>query len=126
MKKQNSMKINIDNTSFGSITINGEQFSHDVIIRLSGEVKKRKKKLSRQVYGTSHKLSLEEAQFIYEDGCKKLIVGTGQYGVLELSNEAAEFFETQGCKVILKKTPQAIKAFNETTGKKIGVFHVTC
>jgi hypothetical protein len=126
MEKQRSMKINIDNTSFGSITINGKPFSHDVIIRLSGEVKKRKKKLSRQVYGTSHKLSLKEAQFIYEDGCKKLIVGTGQYGVLELSNEAAEFFETQDCKVILKKTPQAIKVFNETTGKKIGVFHVTC
>ena len=116
----------IDDTSFGSITINGEKFSHDVMIRLSGKVKKRKKMLSKQVYGTSHTMSLEEAAHIYEDGCKKLIVGTGQQGMLALSTEAAQFFEKQGCTVILKKTPQAIKAFNDTTGKKIGVFHVTC
>lgn len=120
------MEVTIDDTSFGSITINGERFFHDVIIRLSGKVKKRKKKLSKQVYGTSHTMSLEEAEYIYEDGCKKLIVGTGQQGVLELSKEAAEFFENQGCRVILKKTPKAIKEFNNTTGEKIGIFHVTC
>lgn len=120
------MKTTIDATSFGSITINGEQFSHDVMILLSGKVKKRKKKLSKQVYGTSHTMSVEEATHIYEDGCKTLIIGTGQYGVLELSKEAATFFEKQGCHVILQNTPQAIKVFNTTTGKKIGVFHVTC
>jgi hypothetical protein len=51
-----------------------------VLIRLSGKVKKRKKKLSKQVYGTSHTLSVAEAEHVYEKGCKKLIVGTGQYG----------------------------------------------
>jgi hypothetical protein len=120
------MKTKIDDTSFGFITINSEKFSHDVLIQLSGKVKKRKKKLSKQRYGTSHKLSLEEAKHIYEDGCKTLIVGTGQNGMLALSKEAAQFFEQHGCNVILKKTPKAIKEFNETTGKKIGVFHVAC
>ena len=120
------MKPKIDDTSFGSITINGEKFAHDVLIRLSGKVKKRKKKLSKQAYGTSHTLSLAEAEYIYEQGCETLIVGTGQEGMLGLSPEAAEFFEIHACKVILKKTPKAIKEFNDTTGKKIGVFHVTC
>jgi hypothetical protein len=120
------MSTKIDDTSFGSITIDGEQFSHDVLIQLSGKIKKRKKKLSKQIYGTSHTLSLEEAQYIYEDGCKTLIVGTGQHGILALSKEATRFFEQHGCHVILKKTPQAIHAFNETTGRKIGVFHITC
>ena len=36
----------IERTSFGSITIDGKTYEHDVIIRLSGEVVKRKKKLS--------------------------------------------------------------------------------
>jgi hypothetical protein len=51
------MKPNIDSTTFGSITIEGTDFEHDVIIRLDGEVKKRKKKLSKAMYGTSHIVS---------------------------------------------------------------------
>jgi len=120
------MKTKIEDTSFGSITINGETFDHDVLIRLSGKVKKRKKKLSKQVYGTSHTMSLAEAEYLYETGCKKLIIGTGQQGVLALSDEAAKFFEKHSCNVILKKTPEAIKEFNDTPDKKIGLFHVTC
>jgi hypothetical protein len=46
----------------------GELYGHDVVIRLSGKVKKRKKKLSKAKYGTSHKVSLEEAEHIFEVG----------------------------------------------------------
>ncbi len=120
------MKTSIDQTSFGSITINGKEYRHDVIIRLSGKVEKRKKKLSKQVYGTSHKMSLKEAQYIYENGCETLIVGTGQQGVLNLTQKTLDFFEGHGCKVILNRTPEAIEDFNRTTGKKVGVFHVAC
>ena len=35
------MKPKIEQTTFGSITIKGEVYEHDVIIRLNGEVKKR-------------------------------------------------------------------------------------
>ena len=47
------MEPKIDGTQFGSVTIDGEAFTHDVIIRLGGRVEKRKKKLSKAVYGTS-------------------------------------------------------------------------
>jgi hypothetical protein len=120
------MNMIIETTAFGSITIDGETFDHDVLIRLSGKVKKRKKKLSKQVYGTSHTLSAAEAEYVYESGCETLIVGSGQYGVLTLSDEAAAFFEKQGCEVILQPTPDAIKTFNQMAGPKIGLFHVTC
>ncbi len=59
------MKPSIDQTSFGSITIEGTIFEHDVIIRLNGLVEKRKKKLSKAVYGTSHIVSLAEAKHIH-------------------------------------------------------------
>ena len=36
------MKPKIDKTKFGSITIAGTTFDHDVLIRLYGQVKKRK------------------------------------------------------------------------------------
>jgi hypothetical protein len=35
--------MEIERTTFGTITIDGKTYEHDVIIRLSGEVVKRKK-----------------------------------------------------------------------------------
>jgi hypothetical protein len=120
--------MKIDSTEFGSITVNGTTYTHDILIQLSGEVVKRKKKLSKKYFGTSHIISLEEAEFVYEKGCDTLVVGAGQYGNVTLSPEAAEFFEHRGCRVILMPTPAAIGAYNKTRGKAkaIGLFHVTC
>ena len=96
------------------------------MIRLNGKVKKRKKKLSKAKYGTSHKVSLEEAEHVFEAGAKRLILGSGQSGSVELSDEAAEYFRKNGCSVQLLPTPQAITAWNTARGSVIGMFHVTC
>jgi hypothetical protein len=116
----------IQATSFGSLTIGEQVYHHDVLIRLSGQVKKRKKKLSKAIYGTSHMISLDEAQHIYQQGAECLIIGTGQYGMVELSDEAAEFFDEQNCQVQLLPTPEALKVWNQAEGAVIAVFHVTC
>ena len=120
------MKPSIDQTTFGSMTIEGSVFEHDVLIRLSGQVKKRKKKLSKAIYGTSHILSLDEAKHVYEDGAERLMIGTGQYGNVRLSEEAADYFKRKQCQVELLPTPEAIRAWNEAEGTVIGLFHVTC
>ncbi len=120
------MHPQIDSTSFGSITIDGERYEHDVLIRSSGTVKKRKKRLSKQVYGTSHTVSRDEAEHVFEDGLEVLVVGTGQNGVLQLSEEAESFFRENGVTIILQKTPEAIATFNKRKGKVAGLFHVTC
>jgi WD40 repeat protein len=62
----------IEHTEFGSITIDGKTYEHDVIIRLSGKVDKRQKKLSKELYGTSHIVSKAEAKSVFEDGCDLL------------------------------------------------------
>ena len=120
------MKPEIDETKFGSITIEGKTFEYDVLIRLNGEIEKRKKKLSKAIYGTSHVISLDEAKFVYENGTKRLIIGSGQDGNVELSNEAAGYFERKQCKVDLSPTPKAIGTWNKAEGDVIGLFHVTC
>ena len=97
--------MEIENTTFGSITVDGKTYEHDVLIRLSGEVVKRKKKLSKKYYGTSHVLSKDEAKFVFERGCNQLIVGSGQMGNVRLSPEAEAY---------------------KSRSKKIGLFHVTC
>jgi hypothetical protein len=116
----------IEGTTFGTITIDGTTYEHDVIIRLSGDVVKRHKKLSKKYYGTSHVLSKDEAKFIFEEGCEQLILGSGQMGNVHLSPEAEAYFAKKGCKVLVQPTPEAIHAFNGSHTKKIGLFHVTC
>lgn len=120
------MEPRIDGTTFGSITVGGETLKHDIVIRLSGRVKKRKKKLSKKVYGTSHTISLEEAKHISQKGAERLIAGTGQFGLVELSEEAAAYFEKKGYSVDLFPTKMAIDAWNRADGAVIGLFHITC
>ena len=118
--------MEIENTTFGNITIDGKTYEHDVVIRLSSEVIKRKKKLSKKYYGTSHVLSKDEAKFVFEKGCEQFIVGSGQMGNVQLSPEAEAYFAKKGCKVQLRPTPEALRVFNKSHARKIGLFHVTC
>lgn len=102
------MKPRIDGTEFGSITIDGADFEHDVLIRLTGEIKKRKKKLSKTVFGTSHIISLEEAKHIFEKGAERLMIGSGHDGNVTFSKEASEYFKEKKVRVDLFPTPEAI------------------
>jgi hypothetical protein len=120
------MKPRIDKTKFGSITIADELYEHDVLIRLSGAVEKRKKKLSKEVFGTSHIISLAEAQHVYEAGARHIIIGAGQSGMVKLSPEADAFFQEKHCAVEIMDTPEAIRCWNEAKEATIGLFHVTC
>ena len=120
------MKPRIDKTEFGSITIEGILYDHDVIIRLSGEIKKRKKRLSKAVYGTSHIISIDEAKFILEDKAERIIIGTGQNGMVSLSDKAREYFDKKKCRVDLLPTPKALDLWNMLECPRIGLFHVTC
>ncbi len=121
------MKPKINDTEFGSITINNEVITHDVIIGLDGDVKKRKKKLSKEVYGTSHTISLAEAKHVYEKGARLLVFGAGQNLTAKLSDEAEEIYKKQNCKVKVLSTKDAMEAWNKTDEKKkIGLFHLTC
>jgi hypothetical protein len=60
-----------------------------VIILLSGEVVRRKKKLSTKYYGTSHVLSKDEAKFVFEKGCEQIILGSGQSPSRSVRSSAA-------------------------------------
>jgi hypothetical protein len=120
------MRPTIDKTKFGSITVSNKKYEHDILIRLNGKVEKRKKKLSKEIYGTSHIISLAEAEYIYEEGAEKLIIGSGQSGMVKLSDEAAKFFEQKHCQVEVLSTPEAIEYWNELESPANGLFHITC
>ncbi len=120
------MRPKIDDTWFGSITIEGARFEYDVIVRLSGKVCKRKKALSKEVYGTSHTISLAEMLDLYRKRAERLIIGTGQEDKVRLSPEAADFLNDHQVQATLLPTPKAIKEWNRAEGSVLGLFHVTC
>jgi len=118
--------VKINGTGFGWIDVDEERISHDILIRLHGEVTKRKKKLSKEIYGTSHTISRAEAEYIYQDGADGLLIGAGQFGRVRLSPEAAEYFQKKNCPVEIRTTPDAVKFWNENQGSLIALFHITC
>jgi hypothetical protein len=120
------MEPRIDETQFGSVTLDGKVFEHDVLIRLGGKVEKRKKKLSKAVHGTSHTISLAEARHVYQKGVVRLLIGAGQQGRVSLSEEAAAHFKRHRCQVELLPTPEMIPVWNQAEGAVIGLVHVTC
>lgn len=120
------MKPQIEKTSFGAITVGGETYNHDIVIELDGRVRKRAKKLSKELYGTSHIISLAEIENVYQEGAQEILVGTGQFGRVNLSEEAEAFLAEKKCKATLLPTGKAMRAWNEAEDTLIGVFHITC
>lgn len=120
------MRPHLDRTGFGWLEIDGERYQHDVLIRLDGGIRKRKKKLSKRVYGTSHTISRDEAEHVYEKGARLVVIGTGQHDNVRLSPEAQEYFDRHECAVRLVPTPEAIGEWNAAPECAIGLFHVTC
>ncbi len=120
------MRPKIDDTWFGSITVDGKRYEHDVIIRLSGKVCKRKKALSKEVSGTSHVISQAEIVDLFRPRADSLIVGTGQEDKVRLSDEAAKFLEEHEIEALLLPTPRAITEWNHADGHVLGLFHITC
>lgn len=122
--------MKIDETEFGSITIDGKRYEHDVVI-YPQKIEERKKKISKNKYGSGHKFCKEEMEEYLKnaDNIDIVLVGTGQYGVLNLLNETRKMLDDNGIDVIERETPDAIKDFNQrvkTQENIIGIFHVTC
>jgi hypothetical protein len=114
--------MEIENTAFGTITLDGKTYEHDVVVRLSGEVVKRKKKLSKKYYRTSHILSKDVAKFVFEQACEQLIVGSGQIGNARLSPEAEAYFPKRNYKVLLQSTPARSMCSTGRQQPRLGFF----
>ena len=116
------MAVWISSTQFGSITINGKKYEHDVIVTWGGKVKPVDMEL-RHVFGERElsQVLLERPEII--------VVGLGQYSLMEISPGVFMFADRKKLKIMERPTPQAVKEFNELAreGKKVvAYFHLTC
>lgn len=119
----------IERYSFGSITIAGRVFNHDIEVRWTGEVLKWWR-------GESHIIDVKDVKRAVEQNPETIIIGTGEAGLARVTEEAQKLIEEKGIRLIIDLTEQATKTFNireeeskEEEGRQervIGLFHLTC
>ncbi|MFQ6129892.1 MAG: MTH938/NDUFAF3 family protein [Candidatus Hadarchaeaceae archaeon] len=110
----------IDSTSFGSITVGGKHYTHDVWIFADGSIRRRDR---------NHEFTLDELDLLLDGGPEIVIVGTGQSGCVEIDEDVVREAGRRGIKIISDVTPNALKQYNEAVKAKrkvAGAFHTTC
>ncbi|TFG14913.1 MAG: hypothetical protein EU535_02735 [Promethearchaeota archaeon] len=124
--------MNFEKTTFGSITIDGNQYNHDLYLLVDGIITERDKSHSKHISG-HRELSKWELEQLITEGPDILIIGMGQSGVLPISKETKFWLESlkteRNIKIIQDKTPLILDKTNEAlrSNKKVaGIFHITC
>jgi hypothetical protein len=113
----------IDSYSFGNIVIDKMAYKNDVIVfpdRVQPEWWRKE----------GHHLQLEDIQHAIDD-CRprSLVVGTGKFGIMRVSNEVIQYCEDRDIRFYAEATEKAVKMYNRlilTDDKILGAFHLTC
>lgn len=113
------MKIKINSTEFGSVTINNKKYQHDVIITAEGEVQSIKTEVR-------HLISEKEFYLLLKGNPEIILIGSGQYNALRVDEKVKDLAHKKGVKIIILKTPEAVKKFNELNKRVSAYIHVTC
>jgi hypothetical protein len=113
-------------TGFGWIKINGQTYEHDIIIHVNKTITPRKKELSENLkpkYGHTP-LSEKELDFLEKEHPEVVYIGTGQYGLLPITEEAKRILEKYN--TIIKPTPEILDLIKKEKRKFVAIIHVTC
>ncbi len=109
---------------FGSLKIDGDKYTKDVVLD-RGVLRKRKKKPSRpfrEQFGHTP-LSLQE-DIPWE--CKRLVIGTGMEGRLPVMDEVLAEARRRGVVVVLRPTLEAVQLLKENPVDTNAILHLTC
>ena len=119
----------IEEYRFGSISIDGKIYNHDIEVRWTDEILSWPRK-------ESHIIDVEDVERAAAENPEVIVIGTGESGMAKVTKEAIDFIKARGIELIIDKTEQAAKTFNirkeesmEEEGiqeKVIGLFHLTC
>jgi hypothetical protein len=116
----------IGDATFGEITVGKKTHADDIIIRVDGKVKKRKKAAVQERYGTSHVVDAKEVGRICRGGPEVVFVGTGHQEQVALNEEAVQFLSQRRIRLEVAATHKLAKAYNACTDRKAALIHVTC
>ncbi len=112
---------NIESYCFGTIVIDGEEISHDLIIYPD-----RVDTSWWRVQG--HNLTVEDLREALEYRPDVLIVGTGANGRMRFPDETQKHIRSCGIELIVADTGHASEIYNQIRDEKntVAVLHLTC
>ncbi|MEA1957925.1 MAG: MTH938/NDUFAF3 family protein [Euryarchaeota archaeon] len=111
----------INSYDFGRIVVDGKAYTSDVII-FPNRVK------DNWWRKEGHALHIEDIELVVEEKQDVLIVGTGNYGLLEVLPETKKYIESKGIELIVKPTDKACEMYNKISKNKkaVAALHLTC
>jgi hypothetical protein len=112
----------IDSYNFGSLVIDGKEYTNDVII-LQSTVR------DNWWRKEGHNLCLDDLVDATKNEPDVIIVGTGNLGLMKISDELIEKLKSKGIRVIVQRTKAACETFNKLLNLKqkvVAAFHLTC
>jgi len=112
----------IDAYEFGSIIIDGKEYTSDIIIYPDGEVK------SSWWRKEGHRLSSVDIIDLIQSAPELIIVGTGAYGFMKTEKSLESDLRKKGIELKTAPTDQAVKLYNALCQRRrLGAcFHLTC
>ena len=116
--------MRFDSYSFGTISIDGVTYEHDVVID-RGSVAKRHKKPSKRFrddFGHTPLSAREEIPW----ECGRLVIGTGASGALPIMDDVLREAERRGVEVVALPTAEALDDLRGDPARTNAVLHVTC
>jgi hypothetical protein len=117
--------MKIEDYSFGSITIDGEVYHKDLWI-IAGDIKKRDKSIAKEKFGTSHVISRKEAKKVVTTKTRRFLIGSGNSGLVTLTERAQKYLDEEGIKVEMHKTGEMSRKGVEIGEYDSGIIHLTC
>lgn len=115
--------MRIQHYKFGQITIDGQIFTSDVVIRPDCVDK-------NWWRSDGHLLIPSDLPLLQEEKPDILVVGQGKYGCMEISETFIKYVKDLHIELIADKTDQAVEIYNDRLGfgnrKLICAMHLTC
>ena len=111
----------IEEYTFGSIIIDGNQYHADVKIFPDHIVSNWWRK-------EGHILNQDDIEDVLESKPQIFIIGTGYSGLLKVGDTLRKHITSQGTLLIIQKTGEAWKKYNKLAPhqKVVAAFHLTC
>jgi hypothetical protein len=114
--------MNIAKYRFGRIDIDGRSYHSDVIVTPERIIDSWWRK-------DGHRLAVDDLEEIVAARPDILVVGTGFFGRMVVSEEVRRYLEARGIRVLEARTAQAVEDLNNLqaqSGRVVAALHLTC
>ena len=113
--------MHIDSYSFGHISVDGVEYTSDVILLPDRVVPNWWRK-------EGHSLGPDDLEAVVEAEPEVLIVGTGANGMMRVPESTAANLAKHGIEVVVQSTKQACETFNASPKetRAAAALHLTC